>query len=459
MRGLTWRAPAPAGWAGPSPVVRTGRAASLARSGRVAQATLRVGPRGDSLEREADRAAATVTAGGAAPVHGAAGVAAQRQCDACSESEGNATIRMQAAPDGPRGRADVGATAATALAGSGAPLSPAVRGYFEPRLGTDLSAVRVHTGPGAARAADTLAARAFTVGHDVTFAAGEYAPDRPGGLRLLAHELAHVAQQTAAGTPVLQRQPREEEATPPAAPETADAGEVIVGGLQTVAEQARDNNPAIKTAVVEPLKREARRRWGQLSSGEQGAVIGFGAATAGLALGALLADPSGREVLSGVNLGAPLGLIPYVPLTEFRYTLPTASEGPGRLLRFNTGFSGDQYLDLLREAHPGIPPLSLSFGLEWGYDAATDDLTVLGGQARIGIMSGITLSGGTFARPPAPREIALGPEGQTVETRQRLPGSPAGPERPGWQVMLSVDLLRLDRSALPPPLRRFVEAF
>lgn len=442
MRMLTWRANA---------------SGESGRAGPAARTTLRIGPQSDPLEREADRVARTVVAGRAAPVRGAAGPGAQRKCAPCTEGERRAEIRMKAAPGGPRGQAEAGTTAAAALASGGAPLPSALRGYFEPRLGTDLSAVRVHTDPGAARAADALAARAFTVARDVVFAAGEYAPDRPGGLRLLAHELAHVAQQTTAGAPALQRQPREEGA--PAAPEVGDAGEVIAEGLQTVAEQARDNNPAVKTVVIEPLKREARRRWGQLSAGEQGTVIGFGAGSAGLALGALLSDPSGREMLSGLNLGAPLGLIPYVPLTAFRYTLPTATAGPGRFLRFTTSFSGDQYLGHLREAHPGIPPLSLSFGMEWGYDAATDDLTVLGGQASLGIMSGITLSGGTFTRPPAPREIAVGAEGQVVETRQRLPAAPAGPERPGWQVMLSLDLLRLDRSALPPGVRRVIEAF
>jgi hypothetical protein len=199
MRGLTWRAPASAEGARPSPAARTTRAAPLVGSGPVALAKLRIGPQGGPLEREADRVAATLTAGGAAPVRGAAGVAAQRKCDACSDSERDAMIRMQVAPGGPRGRADVGAAAAPALASGGTSLPVALRGYFEPRLGADLSAVRVHADPGAARAADGLGARAFTVGQDVAFAVGEYAPERPGGLRLLAHELAHVAQPPVAG--------------------------------------------------------------------------------------------------------------------------------------------------------------------------------------------------------------------------------------------------------------------
>jgi hypothetical protein len=339
----------------------------------------------------------------------------------------------------------------------GRPLPAAVRARFEPSLGRDLGDVRVHTGTAAARAADALHARAFTTGHDVVFAAGEYAPETPAGQRLIAHELAHVAQQAAGGAPAVQRQPRGGGSA--AAAEEPDAGAVILEGLKIAAGQAKDNNPKVKREIIQPLEREARRRWGQLSTGEQGAVIGFGAGTAGLTLGALLADPAGREVLSGVNLAAPLGLVPYVPLTHFSYTLPTGTEGPERLLRFRTAFSGDELLGALRARHPGVPPLSMSFGLDWGYDAVADRLTVLGGQARLGILRGIALSGGTFTRPPAAPEVSLAPGGGLVESRKRLPEPTPGPPRPGFQVMLTVDLLKLDRSVLPAGVRQVLEAF
>jgi hypothetical protein len=78
--------------------------------------------------------------------------------------------------------------------GGGQPLSPAIRKRMEPKLGTDLSGARVHTGDKSAKAAQGLSARAFTVGSDVHFNAGEYAPGTKEGDRLLAHELTHVAQ-------------------------------------------------------------------------------------------------------------------------------------------------------------------------------------------------------------------------------------------------------------------------
>jgi hypothetical protein len=65
---------------------------------------------------------------------------------------------------------------------------------MEPHLGADLSGVRVHTGGDSAKAASAFGARAFTVGSDVHFNAGEFAPGSKEGDKLLAHELTHVVQ-------------------------------------------------------------------------------------------------------------------------------------------------------------------------------------------------------------------------------------------------------------------------
>ena len=66
---------------------------------------------------------------------------------------------------------------------------------MEARFGHDLSGVRVHHDRKAAKAARAVQARAFTVGRNVIFGPGEYAPGSQEGRRLLAHELAHVVQQ------------------------------------------------------------------------------------------------------------------------------------------------------------------------------------------------------------------------------------------------------------------------
>lgn len=85
------------------------------------------------------------------------------------------------------------------LQGSGRPLSESERTFFEPRFGTGLSGVRIHTGPSAEAAAAALNARAFTVGQDIVFGAGHYSSGTDQGKRLLAHELTHVIQQAEGG--------------------------------------------------------------------------------------------------------------------------------------------------------------------------------------------------------------------------------------------------------------------
>jgi hypothetical protein len=79
--------------------------------------------------------------------------------------------------------------------GSGASLGGDVRSRMETGFGHDFSRVRVHTDSRAAELSDRLNARAFTVGSDVAFAAGEYRPGTLVGDALIAHELAHVLQQ------------------------------------------------------------------------------------------------------------------------------------------------------------------------------------------------------------------------------------------------------------------------
>jgi outer membrane protein OmpA-like peptidoglycan-associated protein len=79
---------------------------------------------------------------------------------------------------------------------AGQPLDVTTRDFMEPRLGHDLSHVRVHSGEDAALSALSVNALAYTVGHDIVFAKGLYEPHTQAGRQLLAHELAHVVQQT-----------------------------------------------------------------------------------------------------------------------------------------------------------------------------------------------------------------------------------------------------------------------
>jgi hypothetical protein len=82
-------------------------------------------------------------------------------------------------------------------AAPGRPLDTVTRRRMEARFGDDFGSVRVHTDRGAAASADAAAAQAYTVGDEITFSRGSYRPATTEGLRLLAHELAHVVQQLA----------------------------------------------------------------------------------------------------------------------------------------------------------------------------------------------------------------------------------------------------------------------
>lgn len=82
-----------------------------------------------------------------------------------------------------------------AIRGGGQPLPKSVRAFFESRFGYDFSQVHVHTDVKAAESAHAVNALAYTVGRDVVFCAGQYAPHTGEGQKLLAHELAHVMQQ------------------------------------------------------------------------------------------------------------------------------------------------------------------------------------------------------------------------------------------------------------------------
>jgi hypothetical protein len=83
---------------------------------------------------------------------------------------------------------------------SGQPLSDNVRSFFEPRFGHDFSNVRVHYDDQAVESARAVNARAFTLGPDVVFGAGQYMPGTAAGRKLLAHELTHVVQQNGGRT-------------------------------------------------------------------------------------------------------------------------------------------------------------------------------------------------------------------------------------------------------------------
>lgn len=129
----------------------------------------------------------------AKPLQGQTQLKAQQQEE--PEEEQEEVIQQRATLDHPPSvTADLEGQI-TRLRTGGQPLDPQTRGHMESRFGHDFGRVRVHAGPNASHAAETLKARAFTFGNDIVFGAGQYRPMTNDGKHLLAHELTHVLQQ------------------------------------------------------------------------------------------------------------------------------------------------------------------------------------------------------------------------------------------------------------------------
>jgi hypothetical protein len=198
-----------------------------------AQAKLTVNTPGDRYEQEADRAAEQVMR--------------------------TPEPQLQRADD------NAGQSAATpgvheVLRSPGQPLDQDTRAFMEPRFGHDFSRVRVHSED--ANSAAALNARAYTLGSDIVFGAGEYAPQTRQGRSLLAHELAHVVQQ--GGTPAaIQGKPRVDSPSA-SAEQAADAAAHTVMNSRIPSDSAasRTREQLQTTALSGPVISRAVTTWG-----------------------------------------------------------------------------------------------------------------------------------------------------------------------------------------------------
>jgi len=110
---------------------------------------------------------------------------------------------MNAADDSRLGDTQVPDSVRDVISSPGSTLDASIQRAMEDRMGDNLGDVRVHTGPQAANACEEINARAFTVGNHVAFNSGEYDPESAEGQHVLAHELAHVRQQTGGAVSML----------------------------------------------------------------------------------------------------------------------------------------------------------------------------------------------------------------------------------------------------------------
>jgi hypothetical protein len=147
---------------------------------------------------------------------------------------------VQPAPASPSADVPAQAHVDDALASPGRPLDAGTRRSMEARFGHDFSRVRVHDDARASATADQLEAAAFTVGEDIAFASGRYDPAGPEGGRLLAHELAHVVQQSRSSTEAIHRDEAATATGTSAAPARRDYEEFVDEAIRFL-DASRDN--------------------------------------------------------------------------------------------------------------------------------------------------------------------------------------------------------------------------
>lgn len=171
------------------------------------------------------------------------------------------------------------------LRSTGQPLDEGTRSFMAARFGRDFHDVRISTGGQAAHAADAIQAKAFTWGNRVVFGRDEYNPHSSSGLHLLAHELAHTAQQS--GAKSLQtnlkigsvNDPQEREADRAAdavvrgqsVSTTTSSGKAVMrqadeaAASQTIADESRESHRGELADAIEEIRRKREEGFRKLS--------------------------------------------------------------------------------------------------------------------------------------------------------------------------------------------------
>ncbi len=176
------------------------------------QTKLTVSSPGDSYEQEADHVSDRVMRMPEPQPRTACSCAAGcSKCQTEQRPQADKRVQTKRAPASEAEQVAVPPVVQELSASPGQPLDSVTRGFMERRFGHDFGQVRIHADEKAAEAARAVHARAYTLGQNVVFGAGQFAPGTQAGKSLLAHELTHVLQQGAQG-PALQRQPEEKPA-------------------------------------------------------------------------------------------------------------------------------------------------------------------------------------------------------------------------------------------------------
>ena len=215
---------------------------------------MRITEPNDILEREADTVADHVMKMASLPAIGSAPAIVQRKTGVENQT-----------------RSQVPSIVHEVLRSPGQPLDAATRAFMEPRFGRDFSHVRIHSNEAAGQSSEEVNAQAYTVGKDIVFGSGRFAPETPEGRHLLSHELAHVIQQSGDATTTLQRQPA-------AAAATVAKSEEKEGELSPIRQKLIELFGKFEKSVIGDEvfdKVETQKAWDQQKAEEAAATVAY----------------------------------------------------------------------------------------------------------------------------------------------------------------------------------------
>lgn len=178
------------------------------------------------------------------------------------------------------------------MRGKGQPLPETVRSFMEPRFNAEFNGVHIHTDSHAHALARSVNASAFTVGRDIVFGAGHYAPETASGKHLIAHELTHVLQRALrrtppmslhATTPQIQRSPNDPAVDETFAVTTPQGGNLLLR-VQPTPDRYLDGDKTklntvgnMKSGTIATIKDKRQYDWYVVEAGtiEHGVRVGF----------------------------------------------------------------------------------------------------------------------------------------------------------------------------------------
>jgi hypothetical protein len=215
----------------------------------------------------------------------------------------------------------------------------------------------------------------------------------------------------------------------------------LTEGLKTTGERLLEHKP-FKEWYDPKLHQLELTLWDSASPADKAAMLAFLGLNLGTAATAFAVDPKIRAALSGVNVGKPLGWIPYSPVEGFTYRLPkpgTSAYG------FSADFTLADYLALLRKKYPHLPLTGAKFGLESAYDSDGRGFSLTGGKFGLEFFGGGLKAEGQTFKDLSPYPQLLGgshPGDPPSLLMQEVPGMPKVGAS-GYQFTINADVLKL----------------